>query len=146
MNILFKDINETNEDMVRNIKLNPNQEGFIETVEECLREANEYKEWCPVAIYNDDEVIGFAMYGSFGPNRDTWIDRIMIDKKYQGKGYGKSAMLNLIEIVSKKYGVDTVYLSIIEENRIAYELYKSIGFEYINEKDINGELIFKYTI
>lgn len=86
------------------------------------------------------------MYGSFGSNRDTWIDRIMIDKKHQGKGYGKAAMLKLIEIVSKKYEVDTVYLSIIEENKVAYELYKSIEFEYINEKDPNGEPIFKYTV
>lgn len=146
MNILFRDIDRTNEDMVKNIKLNPEQEKFIETVEECLEEANEYKEWCPVAIYNYDEVIGFAMYGSFGPNKHTWIDRIMIDKKYQGKGYGKTAMLKLIEIVSKKYEVDTVYLSIIEENKMAYEFYRSIGFEYINEKDSNGELIFRYII
>ncbi len=86
------------------------------------------------------------MYGSFGPNKDTWIDRIMIDEKYQGKGFGKIAMINLIKIVSEKYGVNTIYLSIVEENISAYNLYKSIGFEYINEKDVNGELIFKYTI
>ncbi len=86
------------------------------------------------------------MYGSFGPNKDTWIDRIMIDEKYQGKGFGRIAMTSLINIVSKKYDVNTIYLSIVEENTLAYSLYKSIGFEYINEKDVNGELIFKYTI
>lgn len=43
------------------------------------------------------------MYGSFGVNKDTWIDRIMIDKNYQGKGFGKQAMKQLIEIVSKEY-------------------------------------------
>jgi diamine N-acetyltransferase len=146
INIFFKDIDNTNEHIVRNIKLRPEQEKFIETVDECLKEADTYNEWCPVAIYNDEEIIGFAMYGSFGPNKDTWIDRIMIDEKYQDKGFGKIAMINLIEIVSEKYGVNTIYLSIVEENISAYNLYKSIGFEYINEKDVNGELIFKYTI
>ncbi|MGE8202953.1 GNAT family N-acetyltransferase [Heyndrickxia sp. NPDC080065] len=145
-NLYFRDIDNTNECIVRNIKLKPGQEKFIETVEECLKEANTYHEWHPVAIYYDEEIIGFAMYGSFGTNKDTWIDRIMIDEKYQGKGLGKVAMMKLIDIVSKEYGVNVIYLSIIEENRLAYSLYKSIGFEFINERDPNGELIFKYTI
>ncbi|WP_346900161.1 GNAT family N-acetyltransferase [Clostridium sp. UBA7503] len=145
-NIYFKDIDNTNENIVRKIKLKSNQEKFIETVDECLKEASTCSQWNPVAIYDNEAVIGFAMYGSFGPNKDTWIDRIMIDEKYQGKGFGRIAMTKLIDIVSKKYDVNTIYLSIVEQNTLAYSLYKSIGFEYINEKDVNGELIFKYTI
>ncbi|MCF6137686.1 GNAT family N-acetyltransferase [Pseudalkalibacillus berkeleyi] len=146
MNVHFKDIDYTNEYLVRNLKLKPGQDQFIESVDECLEEANTYSAWRPVAIYNDDNIIGFAMYGSFGRNKDTWIDRIMIDKQYQGKGLGRIAMRKLIKIVSKEYGVNVIYLSIIEENRIADRLYQSMGFEFINERDPNGELIFKYTI
>lgn len=146
-NVYFKDIDTTSEPIVKGIKLKPGQEKFIETVAECLKEARTIQEWQPVAIYSDEEIIGFAMYGSFGPNKDTWIDRIMIDEQYQGKGYGKIAMLKLIEIVSKEYGVNVIYLSIKEDNKKAYKLYKSIGFEYMKEKDQNnGELLFKYII
>lgn len=144
--IHFKDIDNTNESLVKGIKVKAGQEDFIETVEECLEEAETYSQWHPVAIYDDEIIIGFAMYGSFGPNRDTWIDRIIIDVKYQGLGYGKKAMKKLIDIVSKEYDVDVLYLSFVEENKIAYNLYKSLGFEYMNEKDPNGELIFKYNV
>ncbi|SHG45363.1 GNAT family N-acetyltransferase [Ornithinibacillus halophilus] len=144
--VYFKDIDDTNENIVRNIRLKPGQEKFIETVDECLKEAEIYKEWHPVAIYHDERIVGFAMYGSFGPNKDTWIDRIMIDEKYQGLGLGKIAMKKLINIVSQEYGVNIIYLSIVEDNIIAHRLYESIGFEYMNEKDPNGELLFKYTI
>lgn len=136
----------TNEYLVREIKLKQEQVNFIETVDQCLEEAADCDEWHPVAIYYSKDIIGFAMYGSFGPNKDTWIDRIMIDEKYQGRGFGRTAMMKLIDIVSKEYGVNTIYLSIVEENTLAYNLYKSIGFEYINEKDVNGELIFKYKV
>ena len=85
------------------------------------------------------------MYGSFGPNKNTWIDRIIIDEKFQGKGLGKKAMLKLIDTVTKEYEIKVIYLSIVEDNKVAYNLYKSIGFVYMNEKDPNGELIFKYT-
>lgn len=146
-NVHFKNIDNSNEYKVRNIKLKPGQEKFIETVDECLKEADTYREWHPIAIYNDTEIIGFAMYGSFGLNKDTWIDRIMIDEKYQGKGYGEIAMMKLINIVSKEFEVNVIYLSISDENKTAYSLYKSIGFEFMNERDPNnGELLFKYTI
>lgn len=146
-NVYFKDIDDTNEYKVRQIKLKEGQERFIESVDECLIEADTYNEWHPVAIYCDEEIIGFAMYGSFGPNKDTWIDRIMIDEKYQGKGYGKIAMIKLIDMLSNECGVNIIYLSITEENRTAYSLYKSIGFEFMNERDPNNaEFLFKYTI
>ncbi|MEG1255363.1 GNAT family protein [Clostridium sp.] len=51
----------------------------------------------------------------------------MVDKKYHGKEFGKIAMKNLIDIVFKKYRVNTIYLSIVEGNIVAYNLYKSIG-------------------
>ena len=145
-NVNFRDIDSSNEYLVKNVKLKADQEHFIETVDECLREADTYEGWHPVAIYHDEDVVGFAMYGSFGPNKDTWIDRIIIDESYQGKGLGRIAMKKLIGIVSSKFEVKDIYLSIVEENRIAYSLYKSMGFEYINERDPNGELIFKYSI
>ncbi|GGA71637.1 GNAT family N-acetyltransferase [Ornithinibacillus halotolerans] len=144
--LYFKNITDTNEKQVRKIELRQEQEHFIETVAECLEEASIYKEWHPVAIYYDEHIIGFAMYGSFGPNKDTWIDRIMIDKRFQGKGYGRMAMERLIPIVAQDYGVDVIYLSILEENTVARRLYESIGFAYMDEKDPNGELIFKYVL
>ncbi|MUK87853.1 GNAT family N-acetyltransferase [Ornithinibacillus sp. L9] len=143
--VYIRDIDDTNECIVRDIKLKPGQVRFIESVDECLQEADIYKEWHPVAIYHDEDIIGFAMYGSFGPNKDTWFDRIMIDERYQGKGLGRKSMMKLIDVVSKEYGVKEIYLSIIEENKAAYNLYKSIGFESMNERDPNGELLFKYT-
>lgn len=147
MNIHFKDIDDENREEVKLLRIKKNQEGFIETVEECLQEASIYKEWHPVAIYNYEEVIGFAMYGSFGPNKHTWIDRILIEDKQQNKGFGKTAMKKLINIVSQTYNVDTIYLSIVEENKVAHKLYTSIGFQYMNEKDpSNGELMFKYEV
>lgn len=147
MNINFKDISNENLEKVLALKLKKGQEGFVETVDECLKEVSMYKEWHPVAIYNNDKVIGFAMYGSFGPNRHTWIDRILIDGEQQNNGFGKAAMKKLIDIVAETYKVDTIYLSIVEENKVAYNLYTSIGFEDMKERDPNNnELMFKYEI
>lgn len=55
-------------------------------------------------------------------------------------------MKRLIPLVANEYDVRVIYLSIVPENEIAYKLYTILGFEYINEKDPEGELIFKYEI
>ncbi|MEY8559219.1 GNAT family N-acetyltransferase [Jeotgalicoccus halotolerans] len=144
--IRIKEIDASNINEVRRISVKEHQRSFIETVDECLEEAAIYKQWCPVAIYNYDEIVGFAMYGAFGKNPDTWIDRIIIDEKYQGKGFGKLAMKELIKIITEKYNVNIVYLSFVENNDVARKLYENLGFNFTDEYDPEGELIYKFNL
>ncbi|CAM4338721.1 GNAT family N-acetyltransferase [Jeotgalicoccus halotolerans] len=144
--IRIKEIDANNINEVRKISVKKYQRFFIETVDECLEEAAIYKQWCPVAIYDYDEIVGFAMYGAFGKNPDTWIDRIIIDEKYQGKGFGKLAMKELIKIVTEKYNVITVYLSFVEGNDVARKLYENLGFNFTGDYDPEGELIYKFNL
>ncbi|MFC3899518.1 GNAT family N-acetyltransferase [Aliicoccus persicus] len=144
--LTIRNIDEANIEVVKNVTMKKDQESFIESVEECLEEAAEYEQWCPVAIYHEEEVVGFAMYGAFGKNPDTWIDRIIIDQAHQGKGYGKQAIHLLIDIVTKKYQVNVVYLSFVKENVVAKQLYENMGFTFTGEYDPEGELIYKYDL
>ncbi|MDN8847875.1 GNAT family N-acetyltransferase, partial [Staphylococcus aureus] len=79
-----------------------------------------------------------------GENKETWIDRILIDEQHQRKGYGREAMKLLINLVLNKYDINTIYLSIVRSNEIARALYEELGFRYTSIDDLNGELIFKY--
>lgn len=146
VSIRFTKVNETNIDDIRKISVKENQTAFIETVDECLKEAEEYAGWCPVGIYNDDILVGFAMYGAFGKNPDAWIDRIIIDRKYQGLGYGRASMEKLIKVVAKQYKVEKIYLSFVEGNETGKTLYESLGFKYTGEKDPNGEFIYQLDL
>ena len=94
----FKSVNAENRREVEGLTVFSEQTGFIESVSECLREADELELWRPVGIYDSDTLIGFAMYGYFpepAPGQ-LWLDRLLIDKRYQGKGYGKQAVLSLL--------------------------------------------------
>ena len=94
----------------------------------------------PYALYNDDIMVGFIMlsYGEDDKNKDEnvyGIWRFMIDKKYQGKGYGKEAMEKVLELIKTfPHGkASTVYLSYEPENIVAKSLYASFGFEETGE-------------
>lgn len=47
------------------LRINEKQKAYIETTEQCLKDAKECKYYRPVGLYYDDILVGFAMYGFF---------------------------------------------------------------------------------
>ena len=126
------------------ISLFEEQKGFIEPVTECLREADQNDRWHPYAIFHENRLIGFTMYGSFNETPDgerVWLDRLMIDRQEQGKGYGKSAVIALTKRLFSEYPADRIYLSVYDDNPHAIHLYESCGFRFNGENDTKGEKI-----
>lgn len=142
MKIDFILTTEKNLKEVLDLRVADNQSGFIETTAECLEEAKEFSLWRPVGIYIDNVLIGFAMYGLWeyeGDYGSVWLDRFLIDKRFQGKGYATPVLHALIDKITLEYNYDELYLSIYETNKLAIKLYQKLGFVFNGEKDINGE-------
>lgn len=101
----------------------------------------------PFGIYKDDVPVGFLMVG-FGTD-SSWDDapaiaqnnydlrRLMIDTKYQGRGYGKKALNLALEFIRTfPCGrAEYCWLSYEPENKAARDLYRSFGFVETGEKD-----------
>ena len=97
----------------------------------------------PFGIYKGDTPVGFLMIGfNISDEEDDpekfpllvgnyLIWRFMIDKKYQGKGYGKRAMELAMDFVRTfPCGkAEYCWLSYNPENEVARKLYRSFGFE-----------------
>lgn len=149
MNLVLKEIDEKNYEEILNLKVSKEQEGFIESTKKCLEEASELDLWRTVAICNEDVTIGFAMYGLFldeGENGRVWLDRLMIDYRYQGKGYGRKSIDVLLKQLYREYSYNNVYLSVYEDNSNAINLYERLGFKFNGELDINGEKVMKIDL
>ena len=101
----------------------------------------------PFGIYENETPVGFLMIG-FDID-DYWDDapsiakgnynlwRLMIDKAYQRKGYGKEAVqLALHFIKSFPCGkAEYCWLSYEPENEAARQLYRSFGFSETGDTD-----------
>lgn len=106
----------------------------------------------PFGIYNGGVPVGFVMIG-YGTD-DEWYDppgpaegnyslwRLMIDKRYQGRGYGREALELALKFVrSLPCGpAELCWLSFAPDNEAARRLYRSFGFRETGEKD-GDELI-----
>ena len=72
------------------------------------------------------------------------VSECLRDKRYQGKGYGKQAVLSLLDRLHTEYQSGTVYLSVYENNPHAIKLYQQIGFRFNGKYDSKGEHIMEY--
>lgn len=143
MKLHLEPVTAQNREEILRLGVLPGQKGYIETVAQCMEEAGEYGGWRPVGIYDGDLPVGFSMYGFFReeypPEGRLWLDRLLIDARFQGRGYGRAALEALQERLSREYPEKDVYLSVIEGNDVATRLYEQYGFRFIGEKDIHGE-------
>lgn len=140
--ILFSDVGETNGEILA-LEVHGAQRDFIETIPQCMKEAREQSygiAWRPVAVSDGDRPIGFAMYGQSSAG-DVWLDRFMIDKREQGKGYGTLVLPLLLQKIKAEFGADTLYLSVNEKNKVAIALYEKMGFRFIGELDGNDPVM-----
>jgi diamine N-acetyltransferase len=142
----IRKVTANNKREILSLRVAENQKHFIETTEECLLEAEQWEEFRPVGLYVDDVPVGFAMYGYLGDGKgggNVWIDRLMIDENFQGKGFGRHFMELLIEKVLAEYGEQPIYLSVYPANTDAIRLYEKLGFVFIGEYDTKGEQIMQ---
>ena len=101
----------------------------------------------PFGIYDEDKPVGFLMIG-FDVD-DYWTDapeiakenynlwRLMIDKAYQNRGYGKEAVSLALEFIKSMPCGEAEYcwLSYEPDNAVARQMYRSFGFEETGEMD-----------
>lgn len=115
----------------------------IETVAECLAEADRCANWRPMAICDGSSMIGFSMVGYFPEeeNGRLWFDRFLIDADHQHRGYGRHALSLLLDLLWREYEADAIYLSVIDPAIPAVALYQQEGFFFNGERDPNGEHI-----
>lgn len=105
----------------------------------------------PFGIYLGKKPMGFVMIGYdayFLEDGDPdilkgtyFIWRMMIDKKYQGKGYGKKAFQLALDFIRTFPAgkSDLCWISYEPENVVAKNLYASFGFEEYPQGYKEGE-------
>ena len=144
-------INRNNVAEILKLEVFENQKSFVATNNSSIIEAyiaiTDNNDVFTFGIYKDDAPIGFLMIG-YNVNSDDEgapsiakgnynIWRLMIDKKFQGKGYGKKVIELALEFINTfpcgtaKY----CWLSYESDNDVARQLYKSVGYVETDEKD-----------
>ena len=143
-----------NFEKIINLQVKKEQRAFVarnkdSLVHASIRMTDEKKPVFPFGIYLGKKPVGFLMISyDVGEDDGTepsaewflrnsyFIWRFMIDRRYQGKGYGREAMELALEFIRTFPAGEATYcwLSYEPHNEVARQLYLSMGFEERTEQ------------
>lgn len=133
MQLIFKEIDRENWEECVGLKVSKEQEKYVASNWESILLAKFEEKIYPLCIYDGEMMVGFLMYDLDPDTKRMEMSRLMIDQKFQGKKYGKIAVLKLLDLIREKYGKIKFYTSIEPENIVAQKLYESLGFKKTGE-------------
>ena len=91
-------------------------------------------------IYADDTPVGFIMVSIDKKEEEYFLWRLMIGKDFQRMGYGKVAVLELIEFLKNEYSAKKLLVSCVPKDGGPEPFYAKLGFVPTGEYD-DGEKI-----
>jgi diamine N-acetyltransferase len=115
------------------LDVSESQHEFILSNAVSIAQSKVQPECIPLAIYNDKIPVGFAMYCIDRDDGEYWIYRLMIDEKYQSKGFGKAAMQLLLNEIQRDKRHNKIFLGVHTESINAVKLYENLGFRFNNQ-------------
>jgi len=118
---------------VFDLEVAPEQKQFVADTAFSLVQAAYEPNWEPRAIVANGNVVGFLMGGIIEPGVYE-ISRLLVDRAYQGKGYGRAGLTLFLEQLDKRPDVEIVKTSYIPSNLHAQEFYGAFGFINTEER------------
>lgn len=133
MKMEFRKIDKTNYWECIALTVDDSQGEFVADNKQSLVEAAYEDGLYVLGIYHEETMVGFVLY-DYDDTFPGWsMSRFMIGKQFQGKGYGKQAVIAFLDYFRRKHNADKIYISVSLENTVARRMYSSIGFKEIKE-------------
>ena len=129
----FRKIDKSNYWDCMALTVDDSQVDFVADNKQSLIEAAYEDGLYVLGIYHEETMVGFVLY-DYDETFPGWsMSRFMIGKQFQGKGYGKQAVIAFFDYFKKKHNADKLYISVSLENTVARKMYSSVGFTEIKE-------------
>jgi diamine N-acetyltransferase len=145
--ITLREITKENLEDILNLQVTKEQENFVASNAVSIAQAHFYPEvgWFR-AIYADDTPVGFVMLADESANSSYtyYIWRLMIDSRFQKRGFGRRAVELVLQHVKTRPQVKYLLTSCAPGEGSPRGFYETMGFTYTGEVDEDGELIMKY--
>ena len=123
------------------LRVSPQQENYVANSMTLLARAYAYRHLGSVAyvIYEDELPVEMTLYYDCPPLNAYDFSQFFIDKRYQGKGYGKKAAQLIIDRMKQEGRFEKIVLCYVEENEGVRALFEILGFKHTG--DVDGDEI-----
>jgi diamine N-acetyltransferase len=134
--VTLREITPANRAEIEALTVTPAQETFVAGVADSLVEAAETPDAMPWyrAVYADATPVGFVMISDNIPmGRPEYVGpyflwRLLIDARYQGRGYGRATLDLIVAYVRTRPGAERLYTSHVPGDGGPLGFYLKYGF------------------
>ncbi|HEY7101851.1 MAG TPA: GNAT family N-acetyltransferase [Mycobacteriales bacterium] len=153
MVVTLREITERNHAAVLALRVAPEQDRFVGSVQDALDDAADYphaKPWYR-AVYADEDPVGFVMLSwdvqpqppeIIGP---WFLWKILIDRRHQGRGYGAEVIRQVADLVRAEGGTELLTSYVPADDGPA-DFYRRQGFTPTGTTDAAGEPIVRLPL
>ena len=146
--VTLREVTVDTVDEILRLKVAPHQEMFVATNAKSIAQAHFYPEiaWFR-AVYAGETPVGFVMLSDNAEEPEYFLWRLMIDERFQGRGYGRRTIGLLIAYVRTRPGATALLTSAFAGPGSAIPFYEKMGFVLTGEVDPeDGELVMRYDL
>jgi diamine N-acetyltransferase len=128
MTIVLRPITKDNWEEAAGLQVREDQADFVAPNAWSIAESKFYPALQPMAICDDETMVGFLMYGVDPQDGQYWLYRFMIDRRYQRRGLGRAGLARLIDLLGRTPGCTGLNVGYDPKNLVAERLYLNAGF------------------
>ena len=139
--INLRDITKKNLFSIIDLNVSEDQKDQVASNSVSIAQAHYSKSAWFKGIFNNDIAVGFVMLDLIKEENKCFLWRFMIDEKYQGKGYGKIALNQVINYIKSLKVFDEIKTSYVPTENSAEGFYKNFGFT--ESEDIIKEFVLE---
>ena len=135
--INLREITSKNLKSIIDLNVKEDQKDYVASNSVSIAQGHYSKSAWFKGIFNDDRPVGFVMLDLIEEENKCFLWRFMIDRKYQGKGFGKIALTQVIDFVRSLNLYTYIATSYVPAENGAGGFYKNFGF--IESEEITKE-------
>jgi diamine N-acetyltransferase len=149
--VSLRPVNESNREAVEALEVAPDQQQFVSTAADSIREAAKEPDGRAVywAIYADETPIGFVMIGDDvgGPDYfPQYLWKLFIDQRYQGRGFGTATLDLIAEYFRRRPEVKVMRTSAGQGKGSPIGFYERYGFERTGDIVFDNEVLLQLEL
>ena len=146
--VTLRTIDEGNIDLVADLRVAESQKYHVASVGKTFWQAAKRADVWVRAIYAGDEPVGLVALRDAGPDGgqgsyDIYFARLLVDQRYQGRGFGRQAIRLALAHARTRPGCAGITISHMPDNGAVGRLYGEFGFRYTGKTDEDGEVYMR---
>jgi diamine N-acetyltransferase len=146
----LRPVTETNRAELEALRVSPGQERFVSSVTESLIEAVQHPAARAITwgVYVDDRPVGFVMIADEVDAPEyvpQYLWKLLIDERYQRRGYGTATLDGIVEYFRSRPGVTVMRTTATEGEGGPIPFYERYGFVRTGEM-FEGEVMLRLDL